>query len=86
MNPDGTLNVEKPQTYDDYKRELTESQAGLSRQEIAQRMAAESEAVFDPETAVKPRHNWIDRGLVMTCEGSGHPTHRAYKRRIGYRR
>jgi hypothetical protein len=27
------------------------------------------------------RHLWVDRGLVMSCEGGDHPPHRAYKRR-----
>lgn len=30
---------------------------------------------------LKPQeHRWVDRGLVMSCEGAGHPPHRAFKR------
>lgn len=25
------------------------------------------------------KHRWIDRGLVMSCEGAGHPNHRSFK-------
>ena len=24
-------------------------------------------------------HKWVDRGLVMSCEGAGHPNHRHFK-------
>lgn len=41
--------------------------------------APKAEAIFDPETAVAPEHNWVDRGLVMSCEGAGHANHRHYK-------
>lgn len=41
--------------------------------------APKAEAVFDPETAEKPIHNWVDRGEVMSCEGAGHANHRHFK-------
>ena len=41
--------------------------------------APRAEGVFDPETAVAPEHNWVDRGLVMSCEGAGHANHRHFK-------
>lgn len=41
--------------------------------------APKAEAVFDPETAEKPTHNWVDRGEVMSCEGAGHANHRHFK-------
>lgn len=25
-------------------------------------------------------HIWVDRGLVMSCEGAGHASHRTFKR------
>lgn len=25
-------------------------------------------------------HNWVDRGLKMSCEGAGHPMHQVWKR------
>lgn len=41
--------------------------------------APAAEAVFDPETAVPPEHKWVDRGLIMSCEGAGHANHRHFK-------
>ena len=29
----------------------------------------------------KQTHKWVDRGLVLSCEGAGHPNHRHYKMR-----
>lgn len=88
--------IPKAQNLDNLAADLQAEQAGLSRQEIAQRAAAgtlpigqnengeqifapKAEAVFDPETAVPPEHKWVDRGLVMSCEGAGHPNHRHFK-------
>lgn len=32
---------------------------------------------------LKPQeHRWVDRGLVVSCEGAGHPPHRAFKRSL----
>lgn len=36
---------------------------------------------FDMDSIKTQNHRWIDRGLVMSCEGAGHPYHQAYKRR-----
>lgn len=41
--------------------------------------AQKPEAMFDPETAVAPGHNWVNRGLYYSCEGAGHPNHRSMK-------
>lgn len=30
---------------------------------------------------VRQEHNWIDRGLKLTCESPAHPTHEVWKRR-----
>lgn len=83
MNDDIAMNVPKPQTYEDRQRELHEDQAGMTREEIASLMASNSEATFDPETATAPDHNWVDRGLVMSCEGAGHLSHRHFKVKRG---
>lgn len=73
------LDVPKPMSYEERQAELRAAQAGMSREQIAEQMTAESEGVFDPETAVAPTHHWVDRGAVMSCEGAGHPTHRHFK-------
>lgn len=41
--------------------------------------APKAEGVFDIDNAEKPEHNWVDRGLVMSCEGADHANHRHFK-------
>jgi hypothetical protein len=73
------LNVPHPVPYEEQRAETLASQQGKSRAEIAQELAESSESTFDPETATKPKHVWKDRGVYMSCEGAGHPTHRHAK-------
>lgn len=36
----------------------------------------------DLDKLEKQEHNWVQRGIVVSCEGAGHPNHRhfLYKR------
>jgi len=54
-------------------------QEGLSKEEVMQQMAESSETAVDLDNLPKPDHNWIDRGLKMSCEGANHPNHSHYK-------
>jgi hypothetical protein len=36
---------------------------------------------FDMDNPPVIKHFWVDRGLVMSCEGAGHPNHRVFKRK-----
>lgn len=36
---------------------------------------------FDMDNPPKVDHFWVDRGLVLSCEGAQHPNHRVFKRR-----
>lgn len=38
-----------------------------------------AEATFDMDNPPKQFHKWVDRGEVMSCEGSDHPNHRHFK-------
>lgn len=38
-----------------------------------------AEYQFDMDNPPAVHHNWVDRGLVMSCEGAGHPNHRHFK-------
>lgn len=78
MQPSSVFDIPKPQSYAERQAELHVEQDGLTRREIAQKLAADHESVFDPETAQKPLHEWVDRGGVMTCKY--HPRERVYKR------
>ncbi len=71
--------IPQPQSYESVKEGLQAEQASMSRAEIAAAMSAKSEATFDPETAVPEEHKWVDRGLVMSCEGANHASHRHFK-------
>lgn len=42
---------------------------------------AEPEYTLDLDNIPQQGHIWVDRGLVMSCEGAGHPNHQAFKRR-----
>lgn len=44
-------------------------------------MSDTQEQGYDMDTPTKQKHNWVDRGEVMSCEGGDHPPHRAFKRR-----
>lgn len=38
-----------------------------------------AEYTFDLDNMPEQTHRWKDRGLVMSCEGAGHPNHRHFK-------
>jgi hypothetical protein len=77
------LNVAEPVPYAEQLAEKHAAQKGMSRDEIKQQMVEESEFVVDPEELVAQgrtrQHNWVDRGLKLSCEGAGHPWHEVYK-------
>lgn len=72
------MNLPQPETAEERRKAIEAAQAGKSRQEIQEELAAESEYTFDPETAVPQAHRWVNRGLYKSCEGAGHPSHRSY--------
>lgn len=37
---------------------------------------------IDMDNLPKQEHRWVDRGVVMSCEGAGHPNHRHFKRQV----
>lgn len=74
------LNLPPPQTYDEFKAEVAESQNGMSRSEIMQQMQNTSEAAVDLDNLPKQDHAWVDRGLKLSCEGANHPHHQVWKR------
>lgn len=69
------------QWYPEYQAELKAQQEGKSREEIKEELKTKADFVFDPETAPKQGHRWINRGMKMTCEDAGHSYHEAWKRR-----
>lgn len=51
------------------------------RQKIHEELKQESEYTLDLDNLPTVKHVWVDRGEVLSCEGAGHPNHRAFKRR-----
>lgn len=81
MNPNGRLNIPDPVPYADQLKEQTATQVGVPRDRIRSHLENTAEYVFDPENVPVIKHNWVDRGLKMSCEGAGHPYHQSWKRK-----
>lgn len=50
------------------------------RAKIREMLEEKYEHVFDPENPPKVLHNWVERGIKLSCEGAGHPHHFVYKK------
>lgn len=57
------------------KAALEAEQSGKSRAEIAAEMEQRSEYSLDLDGLPSQAHNWVKRGIVVSCEGAGHPHH-----------
>lgn len=64
--------------YKEYKQKLKEEQSAKSYDEIKQDMST-SEYMLELDNLPVQNHNWVDRGLKMTCENAGHLFHEAWK-------
>lgn len=62
---------------DQYKENPSET----LREEIKRELLQNTDGIFDIDNLTPVVHNWIDRGLVMSCENAGHPNHRHFKRK-----
>lgn len=60
-------------------KELTEEK-GLSREQAIEHLKRRSEWLEDLDNLKPQTHNWIDRGIIISCENAGHPYHQASKR------
>jgi len=65
--------------YDRYKETLKAEQSAFTKEEIAEKMANESEYSVDLDSLRSVEHIWVDRGAVMSCEGANHASHRHFK-------
>lgn len=64
----------------DWKAEVKEEQKDMTSEEVKELMQKTSEFMLELDNLKPQEHRWIDRGLVMSCEGATHPNHRAFKR------
>lgn len=67
-------------TYKEFKAKQKEEQSKQSYKEIKEKLARRNEFMLELDNLVPQEHRWVDRGLVMSCEGGTHPSHRAFKR------
>ena len=51
------------------------------RSQIYDELKRTSEYAIDIDSFVPLTHNWVDRGLIMSCENAGHANHRHFKRK-----
>lgn len=70
--------------YEEKIAKIEEEQKTKTRDEVTEELRTKSEHVFDPSTAAKQNHLWVDRGLVLSCENAGHSYHQAWKRKPMY--
>lgn len=63
-----------------WKEEVKAEQQDMSPEEVKELMQKRSEFLLELDRLVPQEHRWVDRGLVMSCEGATHPNHRAFKR------
>ena len=68
-------------SYKQYRKEVEQEQADMTPEQIEEMMAKRSEYLLDINNLPPVKHYWVDRGLVMSCEGATHPNHRVFKRR-----
>lgn len=64
----------------DWKEEVKAEQKDMSSEEVKELMQKTSDFMLELDNLKPQEHRWVDRGLVMSCEGATHPNHRAFKR------
>lgn len=68
------------QSYKERKAAVAAKQSNMSHADVLAKMRKNSEAVVDLNDLPTQQHIWVDRGVVKSCEGAGHPNHRSYAR------
>lgn len=77
-------------SYTEQQEALQQEQKGMSKDDIIAKLKAEKdeltnkpkyEQVLDIDNLPGQEHHWVDRGMVISCEGGTHGYHQVYKRR-----
>jgi len=63
------------ESYTDFKDGIKEEQSNLSKEEILDMMNNKHEYTQDLNNLPSVEHNWVERGLKVSCEGANHPYH-----------
>lgn len=58
---------------------VREEQQDMTREEIAAEMEQRAESTLDLDRLPSVEHNWVSRGLKVSCEGAAHPHHSHFK-------
>lgn len=69
------------ETYQEYQATLKAEQSSKSKEEIQQELAHKSEYTFDLDNFPSVDHNWVQRGIKVSCEGANHPHHSHFLKR-----
>lgn len=64
------VGVPPSENYEQLKARLASEQAGKTKQDILQETGG-----IDLDNLPSQKHNWIQRGIKMSCEGAMHPHH-----------
>jgi len=73
-----------PYTKQAQETEVKAQQSEMTYEEVVKLMNKQSEYSLELDNLKPQQHNWVDRGLIMTCEGSNHAYHESYKRQVKY--
>lgn len=63
------------ESYTDFKDSVKEEQSNLSKEEILDMMNQKHEYTQDLNNLPNVEHNWVERGLKVSCEGANHLHH-----------
>lgn len=58
------------ESYKELKARLAEEQAGKTKEDVIHETGG-----IDLDNLPKQKHNWVQRGIKMSCEGAQHPHH-----------
>lgn len=67
------VNMPSSESYKQLKQRLAIEQAGKTKEDILQ----ETDGI-DLDNLPRQKHNWVKRGISVTCGGAGHPPHRHF--------
>ena len=65
----------KPESYSEYVSRVKEEQANMSKEEVLDMLEKRSEHAVDLDNLPNVKHNWVKRGVKVSCEGADHPHH-----------
>lgn len=68
------------QTYKKRQQEVKSEQSEMTSEQVKEMMNRQSEFLLELDNLRPQEHIWVDRGVVMSCEGAAHPNHRTFKR------